>query len=274
MTTEPDGACEPSVTQFPGPSHHGGSALGVWIRLCGWFVLMGLAAIGSGVVLAGLGPTSELAVWATLAIVSIPCWLGFRRSTRQLPRHRWCMSSFEVCAIAAIPGLGAGLLLRGTATSATLVSVATLIVAAFAEEFIFRWAPFDLIRRLEGGLRSHVSVAVISAILFLSLHEMEHPALVVDRFVFSLISYCLCVYSGAVWLSWAAHVLTNVIAILVLDGSPSTGGYWLFLGLSTLTVAAVLLASRRLVTRRDRFEIEWATRIQKGAMHDDERLLG
>ena len=264
MTTEPDGACEPSVAQFPAPSHHGGLALGVWIRLGGWFVLMGLAAMGFGVVFAGLGPTSELAVWATLVIVSIPCWLGFRRSTRQLPRHRWCMSSFEACAIAVVIGLGAGLLLRESATSVTLVSVATLIVAAFAEEFIFRWAPFDLIRRLDGGFRLHVSVAVISAILFLALHEMEHPALVVDRFVFSLMSYCLCAYSGAVWLSWATHVLTNVIAILVLDASPPTGGYWLFLGLSTLTVAPVLLASRRMATRRDRFKVKWGDQGTEG----------
>lgn len=57
-------------------------------------------------------------------------------------------------------------------------------------------------------------------------------------------------YSGSIWISWAAHVLTNVIAIVLLGTSPPANWYWLFLGTSTLAVAAVLLTTPRIATRR------------------------
>lgn len=250
MTTQTSGARDRSAARLPAPSRHGGSALGTWLRLTGWFVLVGLAAVGSGIVFAESGPASELAVWTSLTIVSVVCWLGLRRSARQSSRRRWHPSSFEIAAIAAVIAFGAGLWLRGSPTSATLVAVATLILAAFSEEFIFRWVPFDLVRRFGGRIRGHVLVSLISAVLFLSLHEMTHPALTMDRFLFSLMSYWLCVYSGSIWISWAAHVLTNGIAIVLLGTSPPANWYWLFLGTSTLAVAAVLLAIRRIATRR------------------------
>lgn len=278
MTTEPCGSCERSDARLgpamrgraaapPAPSHHGGSALGAWLRLCGWFGLIGLLAMGSSIVLTELGLTSELALWTMLTMASVACWLGLRRPVRYPPRTRWRLSWFEAGAIAVVIVVGAALLLRGSATSVALVSVVTLLLAAFTEEFIFRWVPFDLIRRLRGRTWWHVSVSVASAVLFLSLHEMAHPALVVDRLVFSLMSYWLCVYSGAMWLSWTAHVLTNAMAMALLGASPSTNGYWLFLGLSTLIVAAMLLASRRMMTRPgDSGGIE--ARVTKGVVND------
>lgn len=97
--------------------------------------MVGLAPMGSGIVFAESSPASELAVWASLTIVSVVCWLGLRRSARQSSRRRWHPSSFEIGAIAAVIAFGAGLWLRGSPTSATLVAVATLILAAFSEEF-------------------------------------------------------------------------------------------------------------------------------------------
>lgn len=252
MTTERDEACERSVAQLPVPSSRGGSALGLWACLCGWFLLTGLVAMGLGLILAGSGSAFELAIWVALAAVSVACWLGFRGLARQMPPFRWRMSSLEAGIGATTIGVCAGLLLRGPDSVAAFVSMATLIVAAFSEEFIFRWVPSELTRRCGGNARMHGAVAVISALLFLSLHDLSHPALVVEKIAFSLASYYLCVYSGAVWLSWMAHLLTNSAAILVFDVSLSVSGEWVFVGLSVLAVGTMLLVSRRLGDRGDR----------------------
>lgn len=176
-----------------------------------------------------------------------------------LPRSREADASISLAHEFVEAGIGAttigvcaGLLLRGPDSVAAFVSMATLIVAAFSEEFIFRWVPSELTRRCGGNARMHGAVAVISALLFLSLHDLSHPALVVEKIAFSLASYYLCVYSGAVWLSWMAHLLTNSAAILVFDVSLSVSGEWVFVGLSVLAVGTMLLVSRRLGDRGDR----------------------
>ena len=88
-------------------------------------------------------------------------------------------------------------------------------LAALAEEMVFRYFPWLLMRRIEVARRW--IAPLVTSLFFVAFHPLGDPWLVIDRLAFGVGAYILCAISGTLLIPLAVHVVSNLIAPIVVS---------------------------------------------------------
>ncbi|WP_243788640.1 CPBP family intramembrane glutamic endopeptidase [Saccharopolyspora gloriosae] len=241
------------------------------LTVLGGFALMATFGALAGIaVMAGFemdvdgfaDPTWELAAMMASIAALLPAVLLAARWAHRRPagtlssvegrlrwRWMWRCGWWALAGFAAVTAFG---LARGESLDLSgwpgwphylLLALITLAVVPFqaaAEEYLCRGF---LLQGFASWLRTPWPGAVLTALLFVALHEYDDPLVIADLFVFAIAMSWLTIRTGGLEAAIALHVVNNVGSVLMestqgVPGMEQAGDYsaWEVLPLTLLTV--------------------------------------
>lgn len=184
-----------------------------------WLVLVTLTGCGGGLALVTVGLLDADETWVWLALLlsaPVAAWAAgiIFREDWSLAALLGSSAALHRSALLAVTGVS---FLLATLPSAPPWPVIVLVpVAALAEEMLLRWFPVRA-QVLTGvsGPRATMVIAMATSLAFAAAHGPAHPQLILDRVVFGLLAYLVCVRARDVWASFAFHLASNTFAIIL-----------------------------------------------------------
>ena len=159
----------------------------------------------------------------TAEVLSLP-----RRATRKAEWASGAALGWALALAAALPilltlNLHTHLLLRPGVTGPVLLALATLLVAALAEEVIFRGYPFRRLTRAIGPSAASVLLSVLFGLFLMSATPGSHTLLAfAGGALFGILLSMAWLRTHALWLGWGLHFAYRA-ATAVLLGLPIAG---------------------------------------------------